>query len=872
MMYLCAEEHYARLPTIIKPNHYDLSLTFPNISKLEFEGVMTIWIEVFERTKQIQLHQLDLEVDSVKLVNAYNGISVEPESTDISKKDGILKLSFKNPVTVGAYRLKIKYEGLLSEEPSGIFYTKYYKPEEQTEKIAVFTHFEPTSARRCFPCWDEPSFKATFKINITLTKEYTALSNMPTERVEKLGKLRKYHFEKTPPMSTYLVALAIGEFSYIESRTNDGIPVRIITVLNKEEQGKFALDMSIKALKFFTEYFKTPYPLPKLDLIAVPDYKTDAMENWGLITFRDINLLIDPLSSTNLTMRWISLIVSHEVAHQWLGNLVSMEWWSQVWLQEACAQFAENMCVDYYFPNFQIWQHFALEFLYTALELEEAGNAHPVETVIKNPEELEDLYDGISYNKGSALIRMLHYYVGDDSFRKGLWSYLTNHMHKIASPDDFYRALEDASNKPVGSVMSTWSKQSGFPVVRVFITPGCDCKLNKSGITVKLVQNKFVNTQGKGKPENETVLWKIPISLITSSNPKDEIHLLMESREMKVFIPDVEANGWIKLNPGSVGYYRVQYSPELLKKLVPAIRDQKLNMIDRIGILNDLFHMVKYGYTNTGDLLKVLQAFDNEREFLVWSNICRILNKLTILIGHTSFEDEFKRFQSKLLEKASNSLGWTKKPEDNKFDHLVRKMVLGQMSWLDDEKMINEARLKVEEKLPDDLKVFCYRSMVRSGGEKEFETLMKLYKTVDTYEERKSILYALCGAKDEKLLRKVLTFSMSSETTAEETVLIVMTITSTKTGRDLLWDFYRTHWRDILNKVKNKEHLTKMIQDITEKYATESMAMEIETFFNKQLPCNEVTFRTALETLRNNAVWLDRDSEAIKQFLSPYQN
>lgn len=234
----------------------------------------------------IQLHCLDLELDTVKLVNANNGITVEPENIDISKKDGLLKLSFKNPVSVGAYRLKIKYEGVLSSEPSGIFHTQYYEADKNVEKIAVFTHFEPIFARKCFPCWDEPCFKSTFKINVTVPKEYEALSNMPVESVEKLGKLRKYYFKKTVPMCTYLIALAIGEFGYIESKSKDGITVRVIATSGKQEQGRFALEMAIKALHFFTKYFKLPYILPKLDLIAVPHYKSDAMEHWGLITLR----------------------------------------------------------------------------------------------------------------------------------------------------------------------------------------------------------------------------------------------------------------------------------------------------------------------------------------------------------------------------------------------------------------------------------------------------------------------------------------------------------------------------------------------------------------------------------------------------------
>ncbi|KAL3276183.1 hypothetical protein HHI36_020901 [Cryptolaemus montrouzieri] len=872
MMYLCHEENYARLPTIVRPSHYDISLNF-NFSKMEFEGDVTICIEVLQRTKDIQLHSSELDIENIKLVQANSGITIEPEKTEFSKKNQILKLLFANPVTMGNYRLKIKYDGVISEEERGVFCTRSYEPKGE-EKISVFTHFDPSCARKCFPCWDEPSFKAAFKINLTVPKEYSAFSNTQVEQIEKFAKTKRVNFARTPAMSTYLLAFAIGEFSSIETKTVDGVTVRINTAKGKEEQGRFALDTAVNALTFFKKYFKTEYALPKLDLIAVANYNSDATENWGLLVFREINLLINPSTSTNLTKRWISLLVCHEVAHQWFGNLVTMEWWTQLWFQEAFAQFAENMCVDYYFPNFRIWQHFVLEFLHSALELDGSKDSHAVEVAIKDPKELDQVYDGISYNKGAALIRMLENYVGEENFRKGVWVYLTTHAYKNASPEDFYGALEEVSGKPVGNVMSSWTNQPGYPVVRAFLAPGCECKLNQDGITIKLVQCRFFSA--KGKPESEMALWKIPISLISGNDPSKEINFVMESREIKIFIPGAKVDDWIKLNPESVGYYRVQYSPELLKKLIPAIKTRQLDVIDRIAVLDDLFHMVKNGYTSTVEILKILAAFDGETEFLVWSTIGRILNKLAILISNTSLEDEYNRFQKKLLEKVSTALGWEKSSEDSRFDHLLRKLVLGQMSWLEDENMINEARKRFEdsvaskEKLRDDVRVACYRSVVRAGGDKEFDALVKLYKTVDTHEERKSICYALSSAKDEKLLQKVLTFAISDEVRPDDTVLIVMAITSTKTGRDMLWDYYRNHWRDIVDKVNNREVLTRIIQDITEKYASEPMAMELETFFNKQLPCNESTFQKALETLRNNASWLERDSEEIQQFLSPY--
>ncbi|KAK9876800.1 hypothetical protein WA026_015038 [Henosepilachna vigintioctopunctata] len=867
MIHLCEEESYARLPVIIEPTHYEISLIV-NLSKHEFEGDVMIYINVMQRTKQVHLHSLDLEIENVKLLNA-SGECVEPESTVFSAKHELLKLFFNKPLPTGIYCLKIQYEGSLMEDPRGMFLCKFFKLPER-EKISVFTHFEPAYARKCFPCWDEPAFKATFKLNITVSEEYTAVSNMPVECVEKLGKNRKYHFLKTPMMSTYHLAFVLGQFTYIEVLTSDNKLVRINTLDGKEKQAKCALDMAVNALSFYTEYFNIPYPFRKLDFVVCPNYGFDTMGNWGLIICREINIFTDPETPLDIAEKFIALGVNHQIAHQWLGNLVTMQWWSQFWFQEAMTQFAEYVCYDYTFPNGEIWNDFVLQFLHTAFCLDESKQSHSVKKAIKTANEVEKLYDGINYNKGVSLIRMLNWYVGDDSFKKALFVYLSTYGYTNATPDSFYLILEEISKKPVVSMMSTWLKQPGFPVVKISMAPGCDCKLNRSGVTLHLVQSRFGSSNTQKKSDTDIVLWKIPICVRTAN--KEEIKLLLEEQDLKMFLPNVNSDDWIKLNPGAVGYYRVHYSPELITKIGTAITNGAIPVLDRLIILDDLFHMVKYEYTSITEIMEILSAFENDREFLVWSAISRIISKLMIFITNSSIEDHFNKFQRKLLDNAPHINGTSKVVN---FENFLEELVLGQKSWLVDNDIIHQTKKLFadaedsNEKLPNDMKIAFYRTIVKTGCANKFYSLMKLYKTVDTHEERRSICNNLSNSIDEKLLRKFITFVMLNEADPIYTYIIVMAITYAKTAKDYLWEYYKTNWKDILDK-NNKDSLSKIIEEIKDKYARDCLAVEIETFLERTCPGSKSALESILEILKYKSACIERDSEETQKFLSPY--
>ncbi len=482
------------LPKTVLPKKYQLKLQ-PDFSKFTFQGEETVDIEVVEATTEIALNSADLKIASAVLHRS--GTSSTATNIALDKSRQTVTLTFAETIPAGDASLEISFTGELNDKLHGFYRSEYTDPEGETRYLAT-TQFEATDARRAFPCWDEPAHKASFDLTLVIPSDLVAISNNPVvEEVAVEGGLKSLRFGETPVMSTYLLAFVIGDLVAIHEQANERTKVGIYTTRGKEDQGRFALDTSVKLLSFFNEYFGIPYPLEKLDHIAIPDFAAGAMENWGAITYRETALLVDSENSSAGTRQRVAEVVAHEMAHMWFGDLVTMEWWDDLWLNESFASWMGTKAVDWLFPEWQMWTQFVNMDTTRALSLDGLKNSHPIEQEVKDPAEVSQLFDAISYSKGASVIRMLEQFLGPEVFRKGLFQYLSAHQYGNARTADLWSALEEASGQPVTSIMNSWTNQMGYPVLRVESdTTGKDLELT-------LHQERFVYDRLLGGDEQE---------------------------------------------------------------------------------------------------------------------------------------------------------------------------------------------------------------------------------------------------------------------------------------------------------------------------------------------------------------------------------
>ena len=528
---------YSRLADHVKPTHYDLKI-IPNLEEFSFSGSVDITVEIREEVSEIVINSLvrvsDVTVrqdkcdsdevaakkpklaseetenetkDTESLTNDYSEDVVE-SSFEVLDKDEVIIVKFDEPVEPCKLTISINFSGVLDDSMRGFYRTSHNVA--GVRRWGAACHFEATGARKCFPCFDQPEFRSTFDISITRPHPHiTVLSNMTEET--RIGDV--ICFNTTPPMPSYLVCFICGYYDSISAPGPRDLPVTVFTPQGESDTGRFALEVAVKALDYFEEFFSTPFTLPKIDLVAVPDFYIGAMENWGLLTFRETSLLFERGEASTSSQQYVSILVTHEVAHQWFGNLVGVEWWDQLWLKEGFATWISFLAVDKIFPEFDIWSQFLTSEKLVALDLDGKKSSHPIEIPdgVTSPAQIDEIFDEISYSKGASIINMLYHWVGRDKFSEGMSEYLSRHQGTSASNLKLWNALEHVTNLPVGEVMNDWIKVQGFPLVNVSFSDG----------KLSLKQENFENFS----PSN----WKIPLK-ITVDNSNSTVHIL-ESRE-----------------------------------------------------------------------------------------------------------------------------------------------------------------------------------------------------------------------------------------------------------------------------------------------------------------------------------------------------
>ncbi|XP_071496588.1 puromycin-sensitive aminopeptidase-like [Diadema antillarum] len=754
---------FERLPSTVVPVNYKISLK-PDLEKFTFSGKETVTVQVKSAVDEIVLNCVDIVIS--KATFAAEDKEIGSSDISYSKDNESATITFPSSLAVGSGSLALVFTGELNDKMKGFYRSKYTTPGGE-ERYCAVTQFEATDARRAFPCWDEPAIKATFDITLIAPKDKVVLSNMNATSEEVSPddpSLKVVTFGTTPVMSTYLVAFVVGEFDFVEGKSADGVVVKVYTPLGKKEQGDFALEVAVKTLPFYKDYFNIAYPLPKIDLIAIPDFAAGAMENWGLVTYRETALLVDPKNSSAKAKQWVAIVV------EFLDP--PLEWWTHLWLNEGFASWIEYLCVDHCFPEYDIWTQFIANDYTKALELDALKNSHPIEVPVGHPDEVDEIFDLISYCKGACIIRMLHDFIGDDAFRKGMNIYLTRHKYENTFTEDLWRALGEASGRPIEDIMGTWTKQMGFPVLRVTR----EKKGDKQVLTIH--QEKF---SADGQKEDGDFKWMVPISIATASQPTKVIEkLVLDQPSVSVTVSAADSEG-IKINPGTVGFYRVQYSSEMLEALLPGIRDQVLPARDRLGLESDMFALAKTGQASTVDVLKLIEAFENETDYTVWMEIATNLGLMGVLLAETDCRPHLRGFVKQLFTKVYKKMGWDMVENESHLNALLRALSIRVMGRNGHEPTVEEARRRFKahhsggDQLPADLRNAVYLIVLTHGDEDTLNDMIAFYKEQDLQEEKDRIQRSLGAIQDPALIRKVLEFSMGVSTGTTVSYSTIMT-------------------------------------------------------------------------------------------------
>ncbi len=843
-----------RLPKHITPQKYKLRIQ-PDMEAFSFAGSETIFVTLTQADKKIILHSKDLEITD-------GWFQIGKDRIEIAKiayqeKNETVTINFRKVLPKGKGRLYLEFRGVIAESLRG-FYKSQYQHLGETKHI-VTTQFESTDARRAFPCFDEPAQKAIFELSLIVPKHLHAISNTietgTPQGVKHDPGLKVVNFKPSPKMSTYLLAYIIGEFDIAETKTKDGVKIRAYVLKGKKKQTKFALDVAKRSLEFMNEYFGVKYPLPILDLISIPDFSAAAMENWGAVTFRESALLVDEDHTAFANRQRIAEVIVHELVHQWFGNLVTMEWWTYLWLNESFATFMANLVVAELFPEWKYWTRFVLTAHAHALELDSLKNTHPIEVEVHHPDQISEIFDAISYSKGASVLRMLHNYLGAEDFRDGLRLYLKKHSYKNTSSIHLWEAFEKVSKKPVRKFMHTWVSKDGYPLIKIAETkPG----------QLQVEQARFTLNKSSDKTS-----WPIPLQLQLGTKKLSKIDVFSTLR--KKFTVD-EQTHFLKTNPNETGFYRTLYSPSLLAKLYEPIKTKELGTIDRFGIIRDLGALVKSGHLSTSVFLEFVQAFENEESYIIWAEISGTLQEIyNIAQDYPKLQEQLASYYLKLLKPTLKLVGWTPQHKESNSRGMLRSLILAQAIRYGDKaiqaKAISLFKQRNRKPIAPDLRGTIYSAVTKQGNNKTFEELKTMYTTAHMQEEQRRVGGALVNFDDPKIYQKVLDMLLSKSVRPSDATILIYWAFANDKNRKIAWSWLKTNWTRI-NEIYRKDHLLLFAIEGAGHFSSHKKAKEISAFFKKfPAPSGQRTVKQVLEKITAQANWIDRDRADITNCL-----
>lgn len=734
-----------RLYEQFQPEHYDLSIDLDH-KNLKFSGKVVISGKKTGRPSQrITLHQKDLDIKSASIIHQDKKGSTVMAVERLNKHDNYdeVRLHSKDLLYPGKYTLTLEFSGQITDIMHGL-YPCYFKKDGEKQYLLA-TQFESHHAREVFPCIDEPEAKATFDLTLTGPKELIFLSNTPEKSDSIKGAKKTVSFERTPVMSSYLLAFVVGDMHCIEAKTKDGITVRTwASSVQPKNFLEFATKEAVDILEFYQDYFQTPYPLAKCDQVALPDFEVGAMENWGLITYREVALLTDSKNRTLSGEQYVAMVIAHELSHQWFGNLVTMKWWDDLWLNESFASFVEHLALDKLRPDWHQWESYTISDMLAASNRDIYKDVQPVGVGVAHPDEIHTIFDpAIVYAKGGRLLKMMREVIGETAFRQGLKKYFAEHAYKNTVREDLWRCMSEASGLNISELMTPWIAQSGQPILSV----------TNNGKQVHLSQQRFL-LDGEDKDS----IWPIPL-------------LAERQLELKILdkkTADIKSGGSLLFNTKGSGHYLVDYTDNDTKKfLASAIADQAIPAEGRITRLNDMILLTRKGTISLVEALQIVQQCSNEPRDSAWNIMGRIIGLARMLTeGDKETEQAIKDFRKKLAEPKYKELGWNPSPDDSPNDVLLRQTILGLMLAGEHPAVIDEAvkrykKVKNVEELPAELRTIIMSAVVRFEATQEVDKLMEIYQETSNPELQHSICSALTDVRDPKTADYIINKSLS---------------------------------------------------------------------------------------------------------------
>jgi aminopeptidase N len=823
-----------KLPKTVIPVHYQIEIT-PDLTNLNLTGVEVVDIEVREPTARLILNAVDMTLNAA-------GIDDDAERADIAldAASETATLSFAKPLATGAHRLRIGFAAKINKFDRGLFYVDY--PTDNGVKRMLSSQLEPADARRIFPCWDEPAFKATFALTATVPKTFLAVGNMPVAREEPIGAdLKRVSFAPTPKMSSYLFVFTTGELERLTGDA-DGVTVGVVTTRGKREQGRFALDNAVRLLAYYNDYFGIKYPLPKLDLIAIPGGFGGAMENWGGITFFESRLLFDPSSNAETAQRGIFSVLAHEMAHQWFGDLVTMGWWDNLWLNEGFASWMQEKAAEHFYPQWRTWLNGYGQKQY-AMTLDARRTSHPIQQPVADQSEAMAAFDGITYNKGQAFIRMLESYLGEQAFGDGIRKYMAAHAYDNTTTADLWQALESAAGKPVKGIAASFTEQDGVPL----ITAETRCSGNEQRMT--LHQDRFMIVPGANRETPSPRAWQVPVAIGPVAGTSPAKILLLEGNAE---IPAGSCGEAIKVNLGDVGYFRVEYGPNSRAALVKSLA--LMTPEDRVNFVADSWAMVQAGRAEAPSYLALIDDIKSDDHRAVWDQVINSLTTLDWLERNRGERPALQAFGRARLRPVFDRLGWDA-GDANDEQALLRSRLITALGEFGDGDIVAEGKrrfagfLQNPASLPTALRDPVTHLVGMSADRASYDTLLALARRSTLTNERLRYYYAAAGALDPTLARGTLALTLTDELPNTIVGGVINTVASSGEQPQLAWDFVRTNF-DALAIRLGPSFADEFIARLMTNFSDDAHAAELKGFAPAQATSGgRVTAARALETI-----------------------